>query len=212
MTTKYQLSLPFALLAASPSLAALHATRARILNPTESTFLDATHCLKCGSYLLNADGKVTIERPRKRRKGVAKGDKAITSVLKRTCGVCGFRDDVPVDRGNASLFPKIKKGATPSLPTESSQLFEFTTKALGNPNFDRPSSQPRSSSVASSTHPAPTLPLHPPQPLPPARSKNRSKKKSGLQDMLLRNKEREEKERLKENHGQGGLAAFLSGL
>lgn len=197
MTSKYQLSLPFALLSASPSLAALHATRARILHPTESASLDSTHCIKCGSYLLNGDGAVSIMRPSKGRRS----SERVRRVIRRTCGICGSSHDIPIDSSSDSLFPRIRKNITAiSTPTTryqpSEEALETSKRSL---------SPPQSSSVGS--HNAkPTVPSA------QRRSKSRAKQKSGLQDMLSRNKEKLAKQDKVEGEGQGGLTAFLSGL
>jgi len=183
MTANYQLSLPFALLSASPSLAALHATRARILHPTKSAFLDSTHCINCGFYFTHAD----IQRPTWKSSS--------QRVMKRTCRACGFRHEIPVDSGNAGLFP-------------STRQLQLSLHPLSEKTHPKPeaSSLPLSSSSVGShriARPSPTL--------PPV-SKSRAKKKSGLQDMLSRNREKEAKQREAKNEELGGLAAFLSGL
>ena len=205
-TTKYQLSLPFVLLPASPSLAALHATRARILHPTESAFLDSTHCVKCGSYF---DDEI---QPVKRRKAF-KGEGYIR-VMTKICRSCGFCYEIPIDGGNASSFPRTRKArASISVPAPLSE------RVLTKPQIlvvETAFNQQRSPSVASS-NPQTPYPSHPPtasssKPPVPARSKTRPKKKPGLQDMLSRNKQKEAKAREAKNEGQGGLAAFLSGL
>jgi len=193
-TTKYQLSLPFVLLHASPSLAALHATRARILHPTESAFLDSTHCLKCGSYL---DGKVFSVKRQKSSKGL--------KVMTRTCGACGFTHNIPIDRANTSSFPRTRKSKTAaSVPADLLPSPE-AEPILG---LNLPATP---SIVSSNTHTArPPAITSSTQPTAPVRSKARPKKKPGLQDMLSRNREKEAKARQGKN--EGGLAAFLSGL
>ena len=197
-TAKYQLSLPFALLPASSSLAALHATRARILHPTESAFLDSTHCVKCGSYLL--DGQVHMARPV--RKSSARQDGR--RVMRRICVVCGFSHELPVDRGNAASFPRTRKAKASATATQPVQkLFKSAVEPplLLSPSPSISSSNPRSApNPSSSDHSA------------PAHSKLRGKKKSGLQDMLSRNREKKAKQLEERSEGLGGLEAFLSGL
>jgi len=198
-TTKYQLSLPFVLLPASPALVALHATRARILHPTESAFLDSTHCVKCGSYL---DGKVFPIKRQKSSKGL--------KVMTRTCGACGFGHKISMDRGNASSFPRTRKSRTAtSVPADLLPEVKSQTSAVEHPSNLQPS-PPAFSSNLRTALPNPTASSS--QPTTPVRSKSRPKKKSGLQDMLSRNREKEAKARQEKHEGQGGLAAFLSGL
>lgn len=160
-TVNYQLSLPLILLPASPALAALHATRVRVLHPTESAFLDSTHCIKCGSYCTGRTSKT-----RKLSQGGGR-------VMTRTCEACGFRHETPVDRGNARLF------------TRRAQVESGTDQKL-------PVAQPEDALPS---------PAHP--------SRSRPMKKTGLQEMLSRNREKEAKAREKK---PGGLADFLSGL
>jgi RNase P subunit RPR2 len=49
-------------------------------------------------------------------------------------------------------------------------------------------------------------------PLPPSKSKPRPKKKTGLQDMLARSREKQKDEQSRRSDGQVGLAAFLTDL
>src|ERR1700720_4286754 len=105
-TTKYQLSLPFVLLSASPPLAALHATRARTLLPAESAFLDSTHCLKCGSYF--QDEAPSIQRYK------LSNHEGYFRFKTRTCVACGFSHNIPIVHGNASLFPRTRKTRAPT--------------------------------------------------------------------------------------------------
>jgi len=212
-TAKYQLSLPFVLLAASPSLAALHATRARTLHPTESASLDSTHCIKCGSYLFNGDGAICIVRPSKRRKSSER--EGCRKVMRRTCGICGFSHNIPIDSSSDCLFPRTRKamssGTTISAPAEQSQPSE---EAPHERAANRSMSLPRSSpfgSYGTITQPG-IAPIAPSSgPAAQRRSKSRQKK-SGLQDMLSRNRDNEEKRKKEKNEGHGGLAALLSGL
>jgi hypothetical protein len=58
---------------------------------------------------------------------------------------------------------------------------------------------------------APQEPTITPEPLPPPQTKSRPKKKTGLQDMLSRSRQKQNEEQ-RNNEGQVGLAAFLSNL
>jgi RNase P subunit RPR2 len=191
-TAKYQLSLPFALLPASSSLAALHATRARIFHPTESAFLDSTHCVKCGSYLSHGQ----MARPA--RKSSRREDSR--RVMRRTCVVCGFSHELPVDRGNAASFPRTRKAKASTQPVQK------LSKVVEYPSLPSPSPSIGSSNPRSAPNPSPS------DHSASARSKLRGRKKSGLQDMLSRNREKEAKQPEARSEGLGGLEAFLSGL
>lgn len=223
-TIKHQLSLPYVLLPASPTLAALHATRVRISNPLESASLDTTHCSKCGSYVLNGNCEVSLVRNKIRRSSKGQGHPPALRVVRRVCGACGFRDDIPADRGNAGLFPRTKKARpiekrTQGTITEHSKRMVPAQETPGKA-FESSSGLARSPSIASSSNlpsarpsPTPTPFASTSQPSLSAISKSRSKKKNRLQDMLSRNREKEERERQsKQGSGQGGLAAFLGGI
>src|ERR1700733_14537787 len=170
-TTQYQLSLPFVLLSASPPLAALHATRARILHPTESASLDSTHCIKCGSYLLNGDGAVSIVRPSKGRRS----SERLRRVIRRTCGICGFSHDTPIDSSSDYLFPRIRKNTISSDTTISAPVAQYQPSEEA-PETSKCSLSPPQSSSAGSYNANPTVPSA------QRRSKSRAKQKSGLQD------------------------------
>lgn len=214
-TTSHQLGLAFALLPASLSLAALHANRSRILNPAESTILDSTHCSNCGFYLLTGDGSVRLVRPEKRRKSL-QGQETSFTVMRRTCGSCGHRNDTKVDRCNAlALFPKTRKHKIDkNIPVEiiqdakeqhSISRMQTSTEPLLSPTYS-------SLAISSTSHPDPAPSMAQSQTPAPGRSKLRPKKKTGLQDMLSRNREKEERERKSKNSEQGSLATFLSEL
>lgn len=100
LTENYQNALPYALLGASPSLAALHATRSRLLNPYQMDSLRSTHCSRCGTF----GGEVRVYRSGR------------TRFLQRTCRACGFRDDVATDRGNAAVYTGRKKKGNRLVP------------------------------------------------------------------------------------------------
>jgi len=145
-TTKFQQSLPYAVLHVSPSLAALYTTRAQ-------SFTHSDSCSKCGSYLLNGNATIRVvrlTRPRAR-------------AMRRTCHACGWSNDLLIDTENPASSPH----ASVELPSSITQ--------------------------------EPIL-------------KSRSKKKSGLQNMLSRSREKKKEEQSCKDDGQVGLAAFLAHL
>lgn len=195
-TTKFQCALPFALLPISPSLSALHAYRARSLNPQD--FNSSMHCLQCGSYLLAFDGSLELHRPRKRRKIADKKSNA----LKCTCHRCGFVSYTSIDRKETGKhFPKFSEPTTGHklslIPPESYPASPSNRKL----EEDAIPSSSRSSPVEHSTQRSiPTLHTNP-------------KKKSMLHEMLVRNREKEVgKMKTQNTVSQSGLAAFLSAL
>lgn len=186
VTAEYQSTLPFTLIHVSPGLAALHATRYRLLYPSDPSPLQATHCSKCGSFLLSGQGEVRVKRVTRAKRGTP------FRVLRRTCQTCGSHDDLPLERGNAALYPKRKRVA--SLGQGNQPMVSRTLVPDESPAATPLPKLPPSSSTTS------TLP------------KARPKKKSGLQAMLARNREREEKEKQERQSISGGLAAYLAEL
>jgi len=157
------MTLPYVLYHICPSLSAIHATRARTQHPLDQ---DSPFCSKCGSFLYNGNAQISLRR------------KKNIKILRRKCYACSHCQDITIDRGNASLFPKRTRShkRTPPLDVISHPI---------------PASSPDRTSIT---------------PRPKKRLKN-----TGLQAMLSRNREKE-KERLTNQEGSGGLAAFLSGL
>ncbi|KAG1783272.1 hypothetical protein EV702DRAFT_959101 [Suillus placidus] len=200
VTTRFQTALPFALLSISPSLAALHASRARSLYPEGFDSSSTTNCLRCGSYLLAADGSVELCRPRKRRKVADKKSNAI----KITCHRCGFISYTSFDR--RETFPKSKpttgdKLLLPSPSMSVSSQSERKPKEELIPSSSR-SSVPAVSSPAAHSTRGTTPNLH-----------TKPKKKTVLQEMLARNREKEAvRTKSQEKPPPSGLASFLSSL
>ncbi|KAG1815474.1 uncharacterized protein BJ212DRAFT_1481253 [Suillus subaureus] len=180
VTTKFQAALPFALLSISPSLAALHASRARSLYPEEFDSSSTTNCLRCGSYLLAADGSIELRRPRRRK--VA--DKKLNAI-KITCHRCGFISYTSFDRRETFPQSKPTTGAQLSLPSlvppvSVSSQSEHKPKEESIPSSSRSSVPVGSSPVTHSTRgTTPNLHTKP------------KKKTTALQEMLARNREKE---------------------
>ncbi|KAI0375621.1 hypothetical protein BV20DRAFT_1032064 [Pilatotrama ljubarskyi] len=232
-TAKFQLALPSLLTPISPHLAALHATRARLLYPAD-TSLATTHCTRCGSPFLLTGGRTRSVR-KKRRKSAA-GAPSVMRLLRRSCRACGYDDDVPLNPGNAPAFPNTrdrarrKSSSTPHATSAAATAAKPATSASIQQHA--PVSQPhapgslqspatpgssRSSSLAPGPRSTPTPTaagsLKPAQAGPSrpeaSQAKSRPKKKAGLQSLLARNREKQEQEKKRE--GQG-LSAFLQGL
>ncbi|KAG1755632.1 hypothetical protein EDB19DRAFT_1662276 [Suillus lakei] len=198
VTTKFQTALPFVLLSISPSLSALHASRARSLYPEEFGSASATYCLRCGSYLLAANGSLELRRPKKRRK-VA--DKKSNS-LKITCHHCGFISYTSIVRREA-FKPEHTTGDKLSLPSTISAE-SVPSRSDRKLEEERILSSPRSSVPVDSSPAArgitPALPTKP-------------KKKTVLQEMLARNREKEAvRKKSQQPPPPSGLASFLSSL
>ncbi|KAG2077357.1 hypothetical protein BDR04DRAFT_1227186 [Suillus decipiens] len=198
VTTKFQTALPFALLSISPSLAALHASRARSLYPEEFDSSSATNCLRCGSYLLAADGSVELCRPRKRRKITDKNSNAI----KITCHRCGFVSYTSFDRRETFPQSKAAPEAELSSPVPSLSVSERKLKEELTPSSSRPCKPVGLSHVAHSTR-GTTLDPH----------TKPKKKTTVLQEMLARNREKEAvRTKSQQKPPPSGLISFLSSL
>jgi len=96
--SKFLNARPYAVLPASPTLAALYASQ----SPKHSDW-----CSKCGSYLLDGTAETRIVR--------SKGKRPHTRVLRRTCGACGERCDTPI--GNAEPDLAVHKKAQVLIPS-----------------------------------------------------------------------------------------------
>ncbi|PSS05418.1 hypothetical protein PHLCEN_2v3907 [Hermanssonia centrifuga] len=237
-TSKFQFNLPCVLQPVSPALAALHASRARLLHYPEHTAeaLNLTHCSRCGSYLLDGSGRIRTIRKTPRAEGKARVGTPSVRVLRRSCSVCGHDEDVPVAKGNAEKFPGVPKRRKTSMkvgtmpPEQDATLPEAPASRKNvasavptrestpvNATLSRSSSAVPSLQPSRFTTPVPTpssrsrssAPAPTPSQSSSSRSMSRPKKKSGLQDMLARNRERQEQEKKADG---GGLAAFLEGL
>lgn len=227
ITSKFRIQLPLAIQPASRSLAALHVTRARLLHHPgpETDVLRDTHCTKCGVFLLDGTGSVRLVRKARRTKGKknakSPGPRPYDRVLRRSCRMCGSVEDVPlektgrglsVDNGNVDgpEATKLLIARTPSVATPPTGQTSATSSRPPSvaPNAVPPPPPPPSSKASTSAEKSP-VPSQSRVNLD-ARAKSRPKKKSGLQDLLARNRERQEQE--KKAGAGAGLAAFLQGL
>ncbi|KAJ3474454.1 hypothetical protein NLI96_g12451 [Meripilus lineatus] len=226
-TTKFQFAIPFVLQSTSPSLAALHATRTRLLHhPDPATnLLASSWCPICGQYLHDGSGTIrSVRKPTGNRKKVKRTSKhQFVRVLRKTCHVCGHSSDTPIrpdQHGVPQNPPAIHNEAPPSSSSRPSSTStpdppsrrqhvqaissSTTTERCHSPHTPRgvltreESVHPETPSSGPST-PIPTVP------------KARTKKHRGLQDMLARNRERQEQERKSDSQNKG-LSAFLEGL
>ncbi|OBZ70402.1 hypothetical protein A0H81_10008 [Grifola frondosa] len=211
-TTQYQLALPLLLSRVSPGLASLHASRARLLNPTDTSLL-VSHCSKCGAHLLDGFGMVRSVRKKRR---LSSGS-SFARVVRKSCKICGHAEEVPIETTNATLFPKPRAGIKPQHVSSFNASYSPATSQPSAPSQPTVSSLSRSPSVnppssgrSSERSSTPIMSSQEPSSvLAASRSQARSKKKSGLQQMLARNRERQEQE--KQIKGQG-ISAFLQGL
>ncbi|OCH94122.1 hypothetical protein OBBRIDRAFT_748415 [Obba rivulosa] len=228
-TAKYQFALPFALSPVSPGLAALCACRARAAYPAETT-LSTSHCSHCGVPFHVGGGSIRVVRLRRPKAGSSKGGDSEhpPRVLRRSCEACGHVEDMRVERGNASSFPppqraRHAKSSTPSIP-DRVKLAAAPSKSAGMHGQSQPEPSTRLAplqTVLAAASPPSLKPTPPPigsagsrssTPGPIAeatRTKTRPKKKSGLQDLLARNRQRQEEDKKADGHG---LSAFLQGL
>ncbi|KAI0699457.1 hypothetical protein BC835DRAFT_1412641 [Cytidiella melzeri] len=196
-TLKFQLAIPRVVQSISPAIAALHVTRSRLIhspNAASHTF-DTTHCITCGTYLLGGTGSVRVVRKSASRRS----GKPYLRVLRKSCMVCSKEQEVPVD----DPPPGVTKQPTTTSVNNAVPDFSF----IPTPNPQVSASWPLSTTL---TGPNPSKSTQHPKPTDDRSKARAKKKKSGLSDMLARNKERQEKER--SAGGSTGLAAFLQDL
>ncbi|KAI0677604.1 hypothetical protein C8Q78DRAFT_100428 [Trametes maxima] len=217
-TASFQLALPSLLAPLAPHLAALHATRARLRAPSDPS-LAHTHCSRCGSPFLASGARTRSVRKKTKKSPRAS---AVVRVLRRSCPACGYDDDVPLDAAHPPVFPKVRDRAARK-PSNAAPHGSGAPSFASAPQVSQPHApqltpaSSRSSSLA--PPPTPSAPVRPVPPPPagtaeraPTQAKSRQKKKAGLQSLLARNREKQEQEKKRDGHGQGGLSAFLQGL
>ncbi|KAH9899886.1 hypothetical protein C8Q73DRAFT_787731 [Cubamyces lactineus] len=241
-TAKFQLALPFILSPISSHLAALHATRARLLHPADSS-LAHTHCSHCGTPFLSSGGRIRSIRKRKKRKTPStSGSDVVERVLRRSCRACGRDDDVPLSSStaHAPTFPKVRDrprrnaSAPPRAPSVAPAVAAATPPAVPATAQHAPASQshasrsllPATASSASSrsSSRAPSTARPSPAPGPAAKaeqigapqhgpSQPKARPKKKAGLQSLLERNREKQEQEKKREGQGqGLSAFLQGL
>ncbi|KAI0719571.1 hypothetical protein C8T65DRAFT_736517 [Cerioporus squamosus] len=241
-TAQFQLAVPSLLATLSPSLAALHATRARRLHPPHvHAALAGTHCARCG-YPLLASNSQTRSIRKKRRPG--SGPSTPRRLLRMSCGCCGHDEDVPLAVDGAPTFPKVrdrvkrKSSSTTASQPRASGAADPSSAALSFPSpvpvpliprSSQPTASPSQStpmpsrpgsaaSARATSREAPSLASSPApsggasQAQDQTRTKARPKKKPGLQSMLARNRERQQEEKKRGDSSGQGLSAFLQGL
>ena len=220
-----------------PSLAALHATRVRLLYPSHPLF-SGTHCGGCG-FPLTADNSQTRSIRKKRRKIKGRNPSTIRALWK-FCRSCGHEEDVPLVAVRLPAFPKTRDRVrrTPNthraphasnVATPSRLLAELSLprSLSAEPSLSQPmasSSTPESPRPGSVTRPPSISPASSPSTIPrpqmqgvssvrdQAKAKSRQKKKSRLQNILARNRERREQEKSEGGGQSTELSAFLRGL
>ncbi|KDR83685.1 hypothetical protein GALMADRAFT_133107 [Galerina marginata CBS 339.88] len=116
--------------------------------------------------------------------------------ISATCYACGGVSSILVDRGNATNFPARRKLDSRAIPLQ--HMLQEPVTPLLSPSREGPADRPTSAK-------SPTERLM-------QGAQFKSKKKSGLQEMLQRNREQEKKRTKAEDKKPAGLSAFLSTL
>jgi RNase P subunit RPR2 len=121
--------------------------------------------------------------------------RAQSSTHSDSCSKCGSY----LLHGNAIIrLVRLKRPKPPG-----TRVLQRTCRACGSTNeLPLDAECPASIPLARDDHPSPSL---------PAQKRSRSKRKTGLQDILSRSREKQKEEQHR-NDGQVGLAAFLSNL
>ncbi|KAF9247098.1 hypothetical protein BU15DRAFT_39252 [Melanogaster broomeanus] len=213
-TTKYRLSLPFALHSISPALSALHATRFSTLHPEASSILQSSHCARCGAYYFSGDAPshlFTRSEKRKRKRGMSSRPKD----LRRFCSACGFFTDPRIGHLESPHSTILQSPMLAQLPSASIET--ETTSGPSSTKKSRQQSEPSGSPhsiVKTFFETAPRASAQPVLKQLPRPKSNHSKKPSTLQNLLARDRQRAEvgkaHKQTKDSHG--GLAAFLKDL
>ncbi|KIL68030.1 hypothetical protein M378DRAFT_22151 [Amanita muscaria Koide BX008] len=192
VTAKFRQAASYAILNVVPGLAAVYTSRAR-LRSSACTFPDS--CVKCGTYQFDGSSNIRVLRVRR-----FNDKKPAQKVLRRTCLICGYKDD-------AEVHPELEIKKSSSVDPGQS-VVELPAPIEAESRHSRPKSPVASPSF----HEALPCPLNVHSTMPGTKcSQHRGKHivKSGLQELLSRNKGG------KVHHpdqAEGGLAAFLSNL
>ncbi|KIY42972.1 hypothetical protein FISHEDRAFT_63007 [Fistulina hepatica ATCC 64428] len=237
-TISFQETVPYALLNVSPELAALHTSRIRRSSTAARAHL-TDFCSKCGAYSLSGDSRTRICRlsassrmlqrqclvcgqmdstaldrgnaalfPRRRRRSLASRSQESPSHVASSLTAELRREETMLSspESNASK-PQGPHCIEASLSSNDKSIHVRDAPSNVPPPSPpvaslKPSTPLKNRATASST-----------TPLEPERTTKtaRSKKKSALQNMLAKNRAKEQRQRDAGNGG-GGLAAFLSGL
>ncbi|KIJ56804.1 hypothetical protein M422DRAFT_40387 [Sphaerobolus stellatus SS14] len=213
----------------SPGLAALHASRLTrkqhaLQSPEQRTPLTPRTCTRCGYASLSVRVRTRStstkgiqpegnkNENKKNKEKASLPTRTRTRVLERTCPTCGFVEAVPLPRGNAQLYTSVRRRVSAPIVSRSEMQPVPQAQIQAQPCIPSPSpSVSASSSKANSmaNSPVPASPVPKPEGVPP----KRNKKKSGLQELLARNRAREEQEKNKMKKGTAGsLSSFLEDL
>ena len=228
-TTKFQLAIPCVLDQISPGLAALHATRAHRAHDVDVSF-SPPRCPRCGASFLHGAGSIRIIRRTKTKKTQRANSTApatqsrfngTSRFMRYSCSVCGSDEDVPVNASNEGVLdmpqPRKRKAVDQRVQSVSSTttLVHAEKKSKIEPPSAQPAARqaPASTPVSLATQPAvsssPGRLSGAAAKDTPSRGKSRPKAKSGLQALLAKNREKQEKDR---QQSTGGLSSFLQGL
>ena len=180
-TVKFAQALPYHILPLSRELAALHATRTVREHSSHFQYF----CSRCGTH---PSLRTKVARSRNLRSAQSFGPShAVTS----TCPACGHESQASFQKGDISAFPSVRKRRQAPKTSHS-----HTTET-----------QPSLTSTISGQYPLP--------PMPPSSEslqtdRRKQKKKTGLAEMLQRNREKEKARAAAKP--TTGLSAFLSTL
>lgn len=211
-TLKFQLALPLALHSISPSLSALHTSRARLYSRTHqqaNSLVPSFACSKCGTLLVPEAGRIRTKRETNSPStslatsgGVSASANTKTKTLLKSCLACGFRDRLVGDSLTAGAFVSPRRLA-------KSQRKAELDKTSRPPPILEPSASPHAPPPPISIHKVATSSTVIPQAVvKPARAK----KRAGLQEMLAQNRQKELEKSKAAAKSSSSLAAFLSEL
>lgn len=203
----------------SPSLAAYHYLRLRKAQIDSGSIpFSRNRCSKCGYLLLHGTSNTRLVRfytTRTNKKRIPSTPRSpIVHSVQQTCTTCGYVNNTLLQPVNhnflfhpRNLLTSPQSSSRPSRPVPQ----QVTPHTPGTDQLALPDPTPASTDLHPPLHSSPSLPpLANAQPQPRTKPrKSRPKHKTGLQEILARNRERQ---RDAADRGSAGLSTFLHSL
>lgn len=206
ITDAYRHALPMMMQSISPRLAALHASRDKLLsesNASTSNYTSTNACSGCGAMLHpNTTRRATRKAPRQTGSKPQGSSRLALSRLKtvtETCNNCGHVRRHEISRAALKEMPSVRRMRMRrrdiQMEEESVASLPSTPTPAPNPVLSRVTSKDASPSSLTPTTSTTPHPTGSPTPRTHAESsgKTRPKKRVGLQEMLARNRNQKDK-------------------
>lgn len=192
--TRFQQAVPYFLLPVSQSLSALHAAKAQLQSPSCPEHHNI--CSACGAHLHIGASHSRLVRSKAKK----------SRVFHTTCLICDHVQITPLHLCSSPPSPGSSGACAAPGPDIGDNIPLQVNSTQASTSSQRvPRDSGEQPAVISSSNPQ--------TPRSAAATHSRTKKKTGLQAMLARNREKEQaRERSKNNANRESLSAFLSGL